>query len=87
MGPPAPLPKRSMFEQRLQELALEELALKVRAARAIAEREELTREFVYEMFCREGGKEAALRALQRLKIELPQMIRMRQEGETEKPDT
>jgi hypothetical protein len=63
------------FEFALQErqrealaLAVEEARLKVRAALACAEREELAKEYVFEVMARELGRETAMRALRRIRL-------------------
>lgn len=65
---------KATLEQRVASLVIAEQEQKVRAARAVAEREELTREFVFDMYARGAGRDAALQALARLKISLPNLF-------------
>lgn len=56
------------LQDRMCELALQEQEAKARAAKAIADREELTREYVFEVMTKEVGRDAAMRALQRIRL-------------------
>jgi hypothetical protein len=49
-------------------IAVEEARLKVRAALACAEREELAKEYVFEVMAREIGREGAMRELSRIRL-------------------
>ena len=63
---------REAAEKRLLEIAVEKAEEELRTAKIIAEREELTREFTFEVMARECGRETAMRALQRIRlVDLP----------------
>jgi hypothetical protein len=58
----------SDFRQRLYAAGIEKAELDTRAARAVAEREEMHREFVFELAAKELGRETAMRILNRIRL-------------------
>src|SRR5690242_966444 len=70
-NPGAPMNLRPLLEDltlRTARATLEEQEAKARAALACEEREKLAREFVFDVYVKELGRETAVRALNRIRL-------------------